>query len=79
MVGEVSDSRFARPRGVHDSPSACGVELRFSLEGVVATGAAISGRGTTGVECRRGEGEAGLSGRRKGDALGDPYERGEGL
>lgn len=35
-------------------------------------GAAISGRDTTGVECRSGDGDAGLSGRRKGDALGEP-------
>ena len=25
-----------------------------------------------GVDCRRGEGDAGLSGRRKGDARGEP-------
>lgn len=75
------------PRGVHDSASACGVELRFSLDGVVevatwaATAAIFGGgaTGATGVECRSGDGDAGLSGRRKGDALGEPKERGEGL
>jgi len=32
-----------------------------------------------GVDCRSGEGEAGLSGRRNGETLGEPYERGDGL
>ena len=32
-----------------------------------------------GVDCRNGDGECGDSGLRNGDALGEPYERGEGL
>ena len=79
-VGEVSLSLCAgaRPRGVQASPSAAGVEPRPSLEGVVDVAAILVGDGF-GVDCRRGDGEAGLSGRRKGDARGEPYERGEGL
>lgn len=72
LWGSLCPANATRPRGVHDSPSACGVELRFSLDGVVVVGAAIFGGDATGVECRSGEGDAGLSGRRKGDALGEP-------
>jgi hypothetical protein len=53
------------------SASVTGVELRASLDGVV-TVVAILGGGL-GVDCcLRGEGDAGLSGRRKGDARGEP-------
>jgi hypothetical protein len=75
--GSLSFSTGARPRGVHVSPSAAGVEPRPSLEGVVDV-AILVGEGF-GVDCRRGDGEAGLSGRRKGDARGEPYDSGEGL
>ena len=32
-----------------------------------------------GVDCLRGDGDAGDSGRRKGEDRGDPYDSGEGL
>ena len=72
-VGEGSVSLWtgARPRGVQALSSAAGVELRPNLEGVVAVVAILVGDGF-GVDCRSGEGEAGLSGRRNGDALGEP-------
>jgi hypothetical protein len=53
------------------SASVAGVELRASRDGVVAVVAILVGDGL-GVDCLRGEGDAGLSGRRKGDALGEP-------
>jgi hypothetical protein len=61
-----------RPRGVHVSASvvAVGVELCASLEGVVVV-AILVGEGL-GVDCRSGDGDAGLSGRRNGEARGDP-------
>lgn len=79
--GSLSLCAGARPRGVHVSPSATGVEPRPSLEGVVDVVdvvAILVGDGF-GVDCRRGDGEAGLSGRRNGDARGEPYDNGEGL
>jgi len=60
------------------SASTTGVELRASLDGVVTVAAILEGDGL-GVLCRKGEGDAGLSGRRKGDARGEPYERCDGL
>jgi hypothetical protein len=76
--GSLSLCAGARPRGVHVSPSATGVEPRPSLDGVVDVVAILVGDGF-GVDCRRGDGEAGLSGRRNGDARGEPYDNGEGL
>lgn len=72
-VGEGSLSLWAgaRPRGVQAFSSAAGIEPRPSLEGVVAVVAILVGD-EFGVDCRSGEGEAGLSGRRNGDALGEP-------
>ena len=61
----------ARPLGVQVSASVVGVELRARREGVVVVAAIFVGEGF-GVDCLRGEGEAGDSGRRKGDARGDP-------
>ena len=61
--------------------------MPFSLEGdergVIGfdgdnAGATLLG-GTAGVLGLRGEGEAGDSGRRKGEARGEPKESGEGL
>lgn len=69
--GSLSLGAGASPRGVQASPSAAGVEARPSLEGVVAVVAIFVGDGF-GVDWRSGEGEAGLSGRRNGDALGEP-------
>ena len=71
-VGEDSLSRCAgaRPLGVQASPSVAGVEPRPSFEGVVDV-AILVGDGF-GVDCRSGDGDAGLSGRRKGDARGEP-------
>jgi hypothetical protein len=78
-VGEGSLCRVGvwRPRGVQVSASLVGVDSRPSLDGVVVV-AILVGDGF-GVDCRRGEGEAGLSGRRKGEDRGEPYESGEGL
>lgn len=71
-----------RPLGVHESASTwfVGVELCANREGVVVdiVVANFVGDGL-GVDCLRGEGDAGDSGRRKGDARGEPYERGDGL
>lgn len=59
-----------------DQPSvSIGVEPR-TRDGVVACVAILAG---DGFDCRSGERLAGLSGRRKGDARGEPKERGEGL
>ncbi len=73
LVGEGSLSLWpgARPRGVQASTSGAGVGPRPSLEGVVDVVAILVGEGF-GVDCRSGDGEAGLSGRRNGDALGEP-------
>ena len=79
LVGEGSLSLAfgARPLGVH--ASSVGVEWLANLEGVVVVvGIALVGDGP-GVDCRKGDGECGDSGLRNGDALGEPYERGEGL
>lgn len=82
-LGETSLARCvdARPLGVQVcsvSVSVAGVELRANLEGVVVAAAILVGEGL-GVDCLNGDGDAGLSGRRNGDALGEPYESGEGL
>jgi hypothetical protein len=61
--GSLSLAAGARPLGVQVSASVIGVELRASLDGVVPVVA---------IDCLRGEGDAGLSGRRKGDARGEP-------
>lgn len=67
-----------RPRGVQVLVSIVGLEKGCpSLEGVVDA-AIFVGKGL-GVDCLRGEGDAGDSGRRNGEALGDPYDKGEGL
>ena len=69
-------SRCGTPRGVQDEVvSWVGVELFAIREGVVIV---LVGEGF-GVDCLRGDGEAGDSGLRKGDARGEPKERGEGL
>lgn len=58
------------PLGVH--VSSVGVETWFARrEGVVAGAMLFVGEGF-GVDCRKGDGEAGDSGRRKGEALGEP-------
>lgn len=76
-VGEGSLSLVigARPRGVHVSASVIGVELFASREGVPSV---LVGE-DVGVDCLKGDGDIGLSGRRNGDARGEPYESGEGL
>ncbi len=74
-VGEGSRSRGvgASPLGVRLSAAVMGVEARAKREGVVVlvSVAILVGDGF-GVDCRRGEGEAGLSGLRNGDARGEP-------
>ena len=74
-VGDRSGSLCAgvRPRGVHVSVSvvAVGVELWASLEGVDVVVVILVGEGF-GVDCRSGDGDAGLSGLRNGEARGDP-------
>jgi hypothetical protein len=74
--GSLSLEAGARPLGVQESVSAVAVEL-FANRGVVAD-IVFTGEGF-GVDCRRGDGECGDSGRRNGLALGEPYESGEGL
>ena len=73
LVGEGSlclcSIEATRPRGVQVSVSVVGVELFASREGVVAI--VLVGEGV-GVDCRNGEGECGDSGRRNGDARGEP-------
>lgn len=61
----------ARPRGVHVSVSAVGVELFANREGVVVVAIVLVGEGV-GVVCLKGEGDNGDSGRRNGDARGEP-------
>ena len=68
--GSLSLCVDVRPLGVHSFSSATGVDSRANLEGVVVV-AIFVGDGF-GVDCRNGDGECGLSGRRKGDALGEP-------
>lgn len=66
------------PRGVHASTSSVGMEALASREGVVAAAIVLLGDGV-GVVCLKGDGDMGDSGRRKGDARGEPYESGDGL
>ena len=54
-----------------ESVLSVGVELCASLEGVVVVAAILVGEGF-GVDCRSGDGDAGLSGLRNGEARGDP-------
>jgi hypothetical protein len=72
-VGESSLSlrTGVRPRGVHVSASPVGVEALASREGVVAAAIVLVGEGL-GVVCLKGDGDRGDSGRRKGDARGEP-------
>jgi hypothetical protein len=58
--------------------SSVGVDALASRDGVVAAGAVLLGDGV-GVVCLNGDGDIGDSGRRKGEARGDPYDNGEGL
>ena len=63
------------PLGVHvsaDAVSVVGVEARCSLDGVVVDTVAIFTGDGFGVDCRSGDGDAGLSGRRKGEDRGEP-------
>lgn len=60
-----------RPRGVHESVSLVGVDALASREGVVAAAIVLVGEGV-GVVCLSGDGDNGDSGRRKGDARGEP-------
>lgn len=74
-VGESSRSLRAgsRPRGVQVSALAVGVvgvDVVASREGVVGA-MVLVGEGL-GVVCRNGEGDRGDSGRRKGEARGEP-------
>ena len=82
-MGDLSLSRVtgASPLGVQLSVSVFGVDTRASFEGVVTVAgpAGILVGDGFGVDCHSGEGDAGLSGLRNGDARGDPKERGEGL
>ena len=68
--GDGSDSLCAgaRPRGVQVSASVVGVELFANCDGVPVV---LLGEGF-GVDCRSGDGDNGLSGRRNGDARLDP-------
>jgi hypothetical protein len=93
-VGDSGSSRGAggmeatSPRGVQelvgeavvsitvDAGVGVGVPFWASLEGVPMP---FVGEVVGVVECRRGEGEEGDSGRRKGEARGELKERGEGL
>lgn len=74
-VGDRSGSLCTgvRPRGVQVSVSvvSVGVELCASLDGVELVVAIFVGEGF-GVDCRSGDGDAGLSGRRNGEVRGDP-------
>lgn len=80
LVGEgsLSLATGVRPLGVHASGSV-GVEWLVSLEGVVDVVAIVLVGERFGVDCRKGDGECGDSGLRKGDARGEPYDRGDGL
>lgn len=59
------------PRGVHVSTSSVGIEAVTNREGVVAVAIVLVGEGV-GVVCLNGDGDIGDSGRRKGDARGEP-------
>jgi hypothetical protein len=67
-------ANLASPLGVHSCVEAVsvGVELCANLEGVVFDTVAIFVGDGLGVDCLRGDGDAGLSGRRKGEARGEP-------
>lgn len=71
------------PLGVELSAAECvGVTGSVNLAAAVWKGVAPLAGEPEGVVCRRGElaeGEAGDSGRRKGELRGDPYPSGEGL
>lgn len=73
--GSLSGIFATSPLGVHvsfDAVSVVGVEARCSLEGVDTVAVDILVGEGVGVDCRRGEGDAGDSGLRKGDDRGDP-------
>jgi hypothetical protein len=86
-VGDVGCSRrdgtvATRPRGVQVSVAAsvAGLLEWLSLEGEdVLAAAALVGEVVGVVEWRRGDGEDGDSGRRKGEARGELNDSGEGL
>lgn len=59
------------PRGVHVATSSVGVGALTSREGVVAVAIILVGDGV-GVVCLNGDGDIGDSGRRNGDARGEP-------
>ena len=76
LLGEDSDSlcEGVKLRAVRESDDVVDEASLPSREGVVV----MAGLVTAGLEvdCRSGEGDAGDSGRRKGEALGEPpYER----
>lgn len=78
-VGEESDGRSwiveTSPLGVQVSAevaSLVGVDARWNLEGVVMELVVILVGEGFGVDCLSGDGEAGLSGRRKGEDRGEP-------
>lgn len=73
--GSLSLCTGARPRGVQILVFVVGVE--FAARGVEAL-MFLEGEGF-GVDCLSGDGDKGLSGLRNGEALGEPYDRGEGL
>lgn len=82
-VGDVGGSRWdgtdaTRPRGVQVSVSVVGLFewLSFEGEGVPIC---FVGDVVGVVDCRRGDGDEGDSGRRKGEARGELNESGEGL
>lgn len=63
------------PLGVHvsfEAVSEVGVDARCSLNGVDMLAVDIFVGEGVGVDCRSGEGEAGDSGRRKGEERGEP-------
>lgn len=70
--GSLSLAVGVRPRGVHASDSAVGVEWLANREGVVDVAAIVLLGDGFGVDCRNGDGECGDSGLRKGDARGEP-------
>lgn len=74
-VGEEALSLIVatRPRGVQLSASVVSIEALANLDGVVVV-ICLVGDGV-GVDCLSGDGDAGDSGRRKGEVRGDPKER----
>jgi len=70
--GSLCRTGVGRPRGVQVSASVVGVDSRPNLEGVVVVVAVILVGDAFGVDCRRGEGDAGLSGRWNGEDRGEP-------